>query len=945
MSTVKRKYEYYDLGVLPEEGEYGITYLTLYSSTSGNIYDGWIYDPDNKIPVSVTERTFGYRNPRFPQYCWDDEVIVDLSNPQSREESDFTQGRIVSFNTNVSPYPIVLQDIDVTEMTESERERHATTVLFTAIPLVSDAYIQAQVEVQCKCNLSPDNTSGEMRIEAFYILNDESDRTMRPNPVHTFTVSSANERHTLPWLYFNPALKHEDNNYIGVKLICTGGTAEIGISDAREYGDAIITLTSAGLTGDSIFAGKPISLDIFGLEEVVPGYKLNIEDYTVFCEYDTGEVYEVTKLCDFDPEMGTEIVESVTILTALYSGLSASMAIMLGMIDHIELSGNESIHGSYTLDIDDYTVMAYFDNGDIWDVTELCSYSPAMGTTVTENTTLTATLQPSWMPESTFTDSLELTKIGVRRQTSTGNDLIYTLYNDDVLVISGGVSDSWVADISNYESDAFLLSKRSVGYPIYPSQLSPFGTILTELLASQSYFSVSGKTLRNVSKTFSMDDINQYNNSSSVKTNESMYFCIVNLAPFGMYVAENTVSIEWRATGKPLGICTNGGGSLVNYHLNENVKFVNFDKMDISKVITLANAFVGASDADLSWLINKEFPELLDITGAFIGCGNSISSLEKPMNAHKLVTISGAFAYCTFEDGIPKFVSDMDVSTVKRSDALFMNSAFENVDPLYNWLMPELLCSNSMFRGNSLLKNVSALKNLRMNKNTDFGCMFMNDSNLENIGSILSSWGNNAETGTNTGLGGSNGVCGMFTGCSNLSNVHGIALFLSKLKHSGSSVAYMFARSGVKSLLSFAGAITNRISIMTCFLWDSRKLDDLTGAETWDMSNVTIAYFMLYVDGPGVKYPPSKLSHIAGWRLNSMSNPSYMIGVRYTKTSKTTLDECNQLVQASLDILSSWNSRLPGSDYISKRYFNQPDQGYEISYRHYNGSSYTDISL
>ena len=681
MSTIKRKYEYYDQGVLPEEGEYGITYLTLYSSTSGNIYDGWIYDPDNKIPVSVTERTFGYRHPEFSQYCWDDEVVVDLSNPQAREESDFTQGRIVSFNTNVSPYPIVLQDIDISEMTESEREQNATTVLFTAIPLVSDAYIQAQVEVQCKCNLSPDNTSGEMRIEAFYILNDESDRTMRPNPVHTFTVSSANERHTLPWLYFNPALRHEDNNYIGVKLICTGGTAEIGISDVREYGDAIITLTSAGLTGDNIFAGKPVSLDIFGLEEVTPGYELDVEDYTVFCEYDTGEVYEVTRLCDFNPAMGTEIVDPVTILTALYSGLSASMAITLGMIDHIELSGNESIHGSYTLDIDDYTVMAYFDNGDIWDVTELCSFSPAMGTTITENTTLTATLQPSWMPESTFTDSLELTKIGVRRQTSSSYDLIYTLYDDNVLVISGGVSDSWVADTSNYESDAYLLSTRYVYTPGQAvSQWTSIGVHLNDIQANQSFFTVSGKTLRNVSMNFSINDVNQYNQGSSIGSHQAMYYCIVCLDPFGFTMAESqTLQIEWRATGKPLGICTSGGGAYINYHLNK--------------------------------LINS----------------------NKSLNAHKLVNISGAFSYCSFNEGIPKFVSELDTKTVKRADALFMYSSFENTDALYNWTMPELLCSNGMFRSNEILKSVAGLKNLRMNKNTDFGCMFVDCTNLSDL--------------------------------------------------------------------------------------------------------------------------------------------------------------------------------------------------------------------
>ena len=197
MSNIERKYSYLDEGVFPEIGEYGVTYLTLYSSGAGNVYDGWMWDPD-RVHYSETERTFGYRNPDYPDYCWDDEVVVDLSNAQSRQESsEFAQGRITSFNTNVSSRPIVLQDIDITGLDEEEREALATTVLFSAIPLVKDAYIQAMVEVQMKVNISPTNTNGMVRVEAFYILNDESDRTMRPNPVHTFAVSTANERHIL----------------------------------------------------------------------------------------------------------------------------------------------------------------------------------------------------------------------------------------------------------------------------------------------------------------------------------------------------------------------------------------------------------------------------------------------------------------------------------------------------------------------------------------------------------------------------------------------------------------------------------------------------------------------------------------------------------------------------------------------------------------------------
>lgn len=447
MSNVERKYSYHDDGVLPSEGEYGVTYLTLYSSGAGNVYDGWIWDPDRRN-YSETERTFGYRNPDYPDYCWDDEVVVDLSNAQQRQESsEFAQGRITSFNTNVSNVPIVLQDIDITGLDEEEREAKATTVLFSKIPLVKDAYIQAMIEVQCKVNLSPTNTNGMVRVEAFYILNDESDRTMRPNPVHTFVVSTANERHTLPWLYWNPALKHEDNNYIGVKLLCTGGTAEIGISDNPEYGDAMITLTSAGLTGDHIDSGYPVSLDIYGKSMVPPGYKLKESDYTVLCTYDTGEVYEVTRLCEFTPPMGTKVVDAVTTLTAEYHGLTASMSIVLAQLEEIQLIPvSMQYEDEYTFDISDYTVLAYFDSGDIMDITEdeNTVYSPVMGTTITQTTTLTATYTPEWAPGSSFEDEVEIEIIASHTAIDTGTNelggLIYTLYDDGIVEITGNAN-------------------------------------------------------------------------------------------------------------------------------------------------------------------------------------------------------------------------------------------------------------------------------------------------------------------------------------------------------------------------------------------------------------------------------------------------------------------------------------------------------------------------
>ena len=154
--------------------------------------------------------------------------------------------------------------------------------------------------------------------------------------------------------------------------------------------------------------------------------------------------------------MGSEIVDEVTYLTAYYNDLSDVLPIYLGQVMYIELTGNESIHGSYTLDINDYTVLAYFDNGDVWDVTSQCTFSPTMGTTVTTDTTLTATYEPYWMPGQSFSDTLELVAIGVSEtKGSQSHGLVYTLYDDGRCVITGevipweyepieqGYSDDW----------------------------------------------------------------------------------------------------------------------------------------------------------------------------------------------------------------------------------------------------------------------------------------------------------------------------------------------------------------------------------------------------------------------------------------------------------------------------------------------------------------------
>lgn len=818
MSNIERKYAYYDQGVLPTVGESGVTYLTLYSSDAGNIYDGWIYDPEHKVPVSVTERTFGYRHPEFSQYCWDDEVVVDLSNPQAREESEFEQGRITSFNTNVSPYPILLQDIDTSQMTEEERERHATTILFTAIPLVKDAYIHAEVEVQMKMNLSESNTSGAVRVEAFYIVNNESDRTMRPHPINHYTVVNQNEYDILRLLYFNPALKHDVSNYIGVKLICTGGTAEIGISDVREYGDAIITLTSAGLTGDIIYDGQPVSLEIFGLDEVPYGYELDIEDYTVFCEYDNGDIYDVTRLCQFSPEMGTEIITPITTLTAMYQGLTASMDIRLGDVEYIELTGVDKIHGQYTLNINDYTVMAYFENGYSMDVTNECTFSPSMGTTLYSDTTLTATYVASWMTgPNTFTDSLELTAVGVKREYGTGKDIIYTMYDDNYVVISGHISDD------------YSVAQDSMVFNVPQQRTHNF-----------QYGGTTSHTTRISGTTYTSHTSIYYLMTDS----NAKYYFNVNLANFDG--SSKATKVEWRCQGKPRGLCLE--------YLSECTELIGFENMDTSEIVSMENCFKGAnSNLDLSFLNNKQFPKLTNLRYAFSECSmKGITSFD----SSNVEDMDRAFAGYTGEE-LPDFFSTMDVSKVKRMSYMFASSSnLKDISKMSTWITTSLERMCAMFLECTDLESIVPMSGWDTRNVVDMSGMCKNCSSLERMD--VGDWRTDSmQAGNVTGSDGSEGIKNMFSGCSSLTTPTGISSLISNLPQ-GSFLTDMFSGSGLHNLINFMGAINQKIASMEYMFYECADLVSAEGASSWNTSNVI------------------RLSYIFGECSNLLDAPLYM---------------------------------------------------------------------
>jgi len=865
MSNIDRRYAYYDEGVLPEEGEYGVTYLTLYSSDSGNVYDGWMYDPENKIAESLTPRTFGYRNPDYPNYCWDDEVVVDLSNAQARQESsEFAQGRITSFNTNVSSRPIVLQDIDITGLTESEREAKATTVLFSAIPLVKDAYIQAEVEVQCKVNLSPDNTTGIVRVEAFYILNDESDRTMRPNPVHTFSVSSNNERHTLPWLYWNPALNHEDHNYIGVKLIATGGTVEIGISDDPNYGDAMITLTSAGLTGDTIFEGKPVNLEIMGLQEVVPHYKLKIDDYTVLCTYDTGEVYDVTHFCEFFPEMGEEITEAVTTLHAYYMGLDASMNIYLGMVDSIELIGLAYFHDEYTFDIKDYTVMAHLDNDTVWEVTEDCTFDPPMGTTINQNTTLTATYEPSWMPSSEFTDSLDIESVAVSRTYGNPNydDIIYTLYEDGYCTITGQVSDSW--EVSDEE---ILYLDTDKAYDQRDAYMGLYSATINGSSRRGRQFSnvtiTPGRTVGQLDK-----------------------YCCVQIPE---YWAISCKVVEYKLKGKPLTFNNVDGQNQCNFP--HDCKFIGFDKMDTSKIVSLHAAFrtqdseridtshncilMRTSDS-ISFLNDLEFPSLKDLNFAFEQC--DLSTLTGLRSADSIITMMYAFRNANSDN--TNFLKQLNTSNVvnmvgafyrsNNSNYIYDNWLIDNVDFIWNWDLDNVQRSDYMFYQWYNLKTIHPFSSKRMRNLFSCSYMFYDCRKLVSIHSALGRLENKKLKYADS----------MFELCRALQQIDGnLGFFLNLVD--GSTIKSMFKNCDVKSLLGMQGAIGRNISNIDYLFYGNKNLTSIRGCESWDVSNITITW--LFYD---TAIDQSQLQYLAGWNISSTKNCSYLVYNTYVSASQ-----------------------------------------------------------
>lgn len=951
MSNIERKYAYLDEGVFPEEGEYGITYLTLYSSNAGNTYDGWIYDPNHRIPTSLTERTFGYRHPEYTDYAWDDEVVVDLSNAQNRQESsEFEQGRITSFNTNVSSSPIVLQDVDITGMTEEEREREATTVLFSAIPLVKDAYIQAMIEIQAKVNLSSNNTNGMVRVEAFYILNDESDRTMRPNPVHTFAVATANERHTLPFLYWNPALKHEDSNYIGVKLLCTGGTSEIGISDDPEYGDAIITLTSAGLTGDHIDDATPESLWIEGLASVSYGRVLDIDDYMVFCEYSDGSVYVVTRLCTFSPEMGTQVTQPIS-LTATYMGLTASMTVAPVAPNYIKIYGVDAYTGNeYTLQQNDYAVFGYYDDDLVEEITSQCTFAPAMGTTISGDTTLVASyIDP--VSHNVLTDSMDISHC-VARSGSWEDGLVYTLYENGHIVITGSVSEyrlvgddefeyhspEYNVDMSDYRNATTSIRKLVM----QPRVDIPLGGRYEYCLFPHYHQRV--KITRHwIDGSISENDgdIYDYDRYPSYRTYRNLDYFRVNpnvivTIPSAWMDRDDVNTVEWRATGKPLGLSFRGSvyGNDIDTVTSKTgtISFVGFDQMDTSNLKTMKRCFMGAGDTcDLSFLDDMTFPALVDMQDCFCNCDvttlvgidtSNVISLDNAFRGRGAETLHSGL---NFDMGNAKYMTNifsgsslsedpflyLDTSSVEYVDGAFIDCELLSSFELGLLDTPEVKSADFMFLG---IKSNSS--------STDFISDWIRCPKLKSIVGMFASPFD--VTGYNANVFSSYGRVWSDYYANGGINLDGFDSFMNALPL-GCNMSYMFAQYKGTSIADLNGAASAGHVIDQMFIncryltslngsqtiFDNCKsaqaafmncisLTDVSAASSWVMGSCEDIRNLFYGDQNDVG---NWASAVGGWNTQSLKACSYAL---YTLRPTQGGGSHGNLPSASL--LAGWNA-------------------------------------
>lgn len=352
------------------------------------------------------------------------------------------EGRILSFNTLLSDNPITIPDTDITNITEALKLQKSTTILSARLPMEKAGQVFVETEIAVKCNISQDNLQGNVRFEALYVLNGEVDKEIRPHSIQNFTIQTEDEWNIIRLLYLTPELEI-GNNTLVVKLLCSGGVAEVGISaENSDYGDAFMVCTSEGLPiGQVIDDVRPVSIALTGKDEYNYLDEIHLADFTVTCQYSNGDTYDVTNLVTFDPIMDTVIGNDDFTLTASYMGLTSELPIVVNKIDHLEVLGPSLIHGEYTTKIEDFTVNAVLTSGDEIVITDQCTFDPVMGTSITEDTTMSVSYVPLWTeenPEMTLFNFEMATVLESIAGVGNANDgILYTLYDDDYIRISG----------------------------------------------------------------------------------------------------------------------------------------------------------------------------------------------------------------------------------------------------------------------------------------------------------------------------------------------------------------------------------------------------------------------------------------------------------------------------------------------------------------------------
>lgn len=604
------------------------------------------------------------------------------------------EGRVLSFNTLISDDPITIPDTDLTDITEDLKLQKSTTILSAKLPMEKAGQVFTETEIAVKCNISPDNLQGNVRFEVLYVLNGEVDREIRPHSIQNFTIQTENEWNIIRLFYLTPELNIGDN-VLAVKLLCTGGVAEIGISaENSDYGDALIVCTSEGLPiGQVIDDVRPVSMTLTGKDEYTYLDEIHLADFNVTCQYSNGDTYDITNLVTFDPIMDTIVGNDDFTLTASYMGLTSELPIIVNKIDHLEIENTAGlVHGETTIAREDITVKAILQNGDEMIVTDDCIFDPVIGTTISEETVLSASYSPLWTEDNPQL-ALFTYEMATVVETLTGgaspNDIItYTLYEDDYIRITGALEE---------------VGNSSTGYTCPTLQLPAFTTIPEEYILEFALNSYS----RGVKVLFPILTQNG-NQVGKIKK-------IVNNSKY-----PNNYSSDFKITTISQRIDFRNQNLLTSEDLSKifNIQYVDCYERKQYKQLDLSYAFEGCTSlTDLSFFASyyvnlRYFAGTCTMKGMFQNCSNltaiSFTRFNVDVNAQYSATTtidaSSLFENCDKLRNISNFtlsynkammtyftnVANMFARSYEayQEDPTFENTHILDADQL-NWQIPD----------------------------------------------------------------------------------------------------------------------------------------------------------------------------------------------------------------------------------------------------------------